>query len=229
VRTVIRLLVGSILTVWVLLSPTAAAAADWVLPLDGEPVVTRAFDPPAAPYGPGHRGVDLAGAPGQSVRAAGAGTIGYAAVLAGRGVVTVRHSDGLRTTYEPVSAAVQVGQAVQPGQPIGSLQTGHLGCPVSACLHWGLLRGEAYLDPMSLLSLGPIRLLPLPAFPDERPFAGNGAAAPAGDAVTGPAVTGPAEFAARDSTPAGRLSPAVTAVTGLAVGLVALLAPSRPP
>lgn len=135
-------------------------AAQWVSPLAGEPQVTRPFDPPATPYGSGHRGVDLASTPGAVVGAAGAGTIGYAAPLAGRGVVTVLHDGGLRTTYEPVTASVVAGQSVAAGQPIGSLETGHSGCPVAACLHWGLLRGEVYLDPMSLLRVGPVRLLP---------------------------------------------------------------------
>lgn len=67
------------------------------------PEVTRGFDPPDGPYRPGHRGVDLAAGPGTPVLAAGAGVVGYAGVLAGRGVVTVVHpGDGLRTTYEPV-------------------------------------------------------------------------------------------------------------------------------
>jgi hypothetical protein len=46
------------------------------------------------------------------------------------------------------------------GQVIGTLQAGHAGCPAPACLHWGLKRGETYLDPMLLLHHGPVRLLP---------------------------------------------------------------------
>lgn len=178
---------GAVLSACWLLAPTAALAAEWLLPLDGEPVVTRPFHPPATPYGPGHRGVDLAGSPGQSVRAAGDGTIGFAAPLAGRGVVTVLHSGGLRTTYEPVSAAVQVGQAVRAGHPIGALQAGHLGCPAAACLHWGLLRGEVYLDPMSLLSPGPIRLLPSAESPAMPRRAGDAAVTAAGGEAAVPA------------------------------------------
>ena len=49
------------------------------------------------------------------------------------------------------------------GAPIGLLLAGHPGCPagVSACLHWGLRRGAIYLDPLALLGLGRVRLLPL--------------------------------------------------------------------
>jgi hypothetical protein len=32
---------------------------------------------------------------------------------------------------------------------------------VEACLHWGLRRGETYLDPMTLLSPPRVRLLPM--------------------------------------------------------------------
>src|SRR5688500_11978557 len=85
----------------------AGGAFGW--PVDGARVVRR-FDPPPRPWLPGHRGTDLAAAPGSVVRAAGAGTIVFAGQVAGRGVVSVAHSGGLRTTYEPV-----VVRARRPG------------------------------------------------------------------------------------------------------------------
>jgi murein DD-endopeptidase MepM/ murein hydrolase activator NlpD len=129
----------------------------------GRPV--RRFDPPPHPWLPGHRGVDLAAAPSTVVRAAGAGTVIFAGELAGRGVVSVAHAGGLRTTYEPVTASVRAGDAVAAGDELGTLQGGHPGCPESACLHWGLRRGDRYLDPLALLGLGRVRLLPLPPTP----------------------------------------------------------------
>ncbi len=142
-------------------SPVAAGfAGSWVAPLPEPLTVTRPFDPPENPYAAGHRGVDLAGSPGQEVRAAGVGTVVYAGLLAGRGVVSVQHADGLRTTYEPVLASVAAGMPLALGQVIGTLQVGHAGCPAPACLHWGLKRGESYLDPMLLLDQRPVRLLP---------------------------------------------------------------------
>jgi len=131
----------------------------WLPPLPEPLKVTRPFQPPPARYAPGHRGVDLAGTPGQQVRAAGAGTVTWAGVIAGRGVVAVAHG-ALRTTYEPITAQVAKGQPVKAGDPIGALQRGHPGCPVAACLHWGLLRGEDYLDPLSLIRTH-VRLLPM--------------------------------------------------------------------
>jgi murein DD-endopeptidase MepM/ murein hydrolase activator NlpD len=127
----------------------------------------RGFDPPETPYGPGHRGVDLAARPHAVVRAAGAGRVGFAGMLAGRGVVTVIHAGGLKTTYEPVTASVTAGTRVERGDVLGQLETGHPGCREAACLHWGLRRGEEYLDPLALVGAERVRLLPLgtPAAP----------------------------------------------------------------
>jgi murein DD-endopeptidase MepM/ murein hydrolase activator NlpD len=104
--------------------------------------------------------VDLAAEPGAAVRAAGDGVILFAGVIAGRPVLSVSHTGGLRTTYEPVGARVKSGDRVAAGDPIGVLLAGHPGCPASACLHWGLRQGERYLDPLTLLGWAPVRLLP---------------------------------------------------------------------
>jgi murein DD-endopeptidase MepM/ murein hydrolase activator NlpD len=168
-------LLTAVLVAAVLLSPGAAAAtpapgppparsALWRAPLTGDLRVSRPFDPPATGYGPGHRGVDLASAPGQPVLAAGAGIVLFAGMVAGRPVVSILHADGLRTTYEPVLSSVRAGQAVARGSPIGRLLAGHAGCPAAACLHWGLIRGDTYLDPVLLLRPPRVRLLPLPLF-----------------------------------------------------------------
>lgn len=138
-----------------------APAGDYGWPVPGWPRVARAFDPPESSYGSGHRGVDLVVAPGSAVLAAGSGTVAFAGPLAGRGVVSVLHADGLRTTYEPVTTGVAVGAHVQRGDVLGVLEPGHPGCPAPACLHWGLRRGaEDYLDPLRLLGRWEVRLLP---------------------------------------------------------------------
>ena len=145
---------------WCALPSATSSAETWVAPLPEPLTVTRPFDAPANPYGSGHRGVDLAASPGQVIRAAGPGTVIYAGPLAGRGVISIQHADGLRTTYEPVQATIATGVQVLLGQVIGTLLAGHAGCPAAACLHWGLKGGEVYLDPLLLLSQGPVRLLP---------------------------------------------------------------------
>ena len=75
---------------------------DW--PLRPPPAVLRSFDAPSPNWNRGHRGVDLAGAPGQPVYAAGAATVVFAGLLAGRPVVSLAHPGGLHTSYEPVRA-----------------------------------------------------------------------------------------------------------------------------
>ncbi len=144
-----------------------------VWPLVPRPEVVAPFVPPASAWGAGHRGVDLLGRPGQVVRSAAAGTVRFAATLAGRGVVVVDHG-GVRTTYEPVTATVRRGQEVAEGQPIGRLQVAMSHCFPQACLHWGLLRGDTYLDPLSLVGAGPVRLLPWSGPPATTPVAGGG-------------------------------------------------------
>lgn len=142
-------------------APAPVAPTGWTAPLAGALPVTRPFEAPAHAYAPGHRGVDLGAAPGTPVLAAGDGVVVFAGMVAGRPVVSIDHADGLRTTYEPVPPSVGAGQRVALGSPVGTLASGHSGCPVEACLHWGLRRGRAYLDPLQLLSVPRVRLLPL--------------------------------------------------------------------
>jgi murein DD-endopeptidase MepM/ murein hydrolase activator NlpD len=141
-----------------------AARFGW--PLAPAPTVSRPFQPPSEPYGPGHRGVDLIGTEGQPVLAAGDGAVVYAGPLADRGVVSIDHPNGLRTSYEPVRASVRAGQLVRRGEPVGTLAAGHLGCRTETCLHWGLRRDGQYLDPLLLVRRVHVRLLPWPSDAD---------------------------------------------------------------
>ncbi len=138
-----------------------APATGFVLPLPAPPVVLTPFAPPPDRFGAGHRGVDLAAEVGAVVTAAGAGRVVFAGDLAGRGVVSIEHDGGVRTTYEPVAATVTPGVSVGAGQPIGTLQSGHPGCAPASCLHWGArLPDDVYLDPLALLRPWPVRLWP---------------------------------------------------------------------
>ncbi|MFT3877620.1 MAG: peptidoglycan DD-metalloendopeptidase family protein [Propioniciclava sp.] len=141
------------ITVVVGVPPAWASGAVW--PLRG--AVVRGFDPPEVAWGAGHRGVDVAGAVGAAVRAPRDGVISFAGAVAGRPVLVVDHGE-TRTTLEPVTAAVAVGRRVSAGEVIGHLSAGHA-CAAEACLHWGLKRGEEYLDPLVSVSDG-VRLLP---------------------------------------------------------------------
>lgn len=153
-------------------APGPRAALGW--PLLPAPAVVTAFDAPAGPYSAGHRGVDLAGPVGSSVLAAGDGVVAFAGMVAGRGVLSVDHAGGLRTTYEPVTALVRAGEPVVRGRVIGVLAWPGSHCLPQACLHWGLRRGGTYLDPLGLIGDRPVRLLPVwsagPSPPDRGPL-----------------------------------------------------------
>ncbi|MEO7980460.1 MAG: peptidoglycan DD-metalloendopeptidase family protein [Sporichthyaceae bacterium] len=138
-----------------------AGAGGWRLPLQPPATVVAGFAPPAGPYAPGHRGVDLGAAPAARVLAAGAGVVAFAGRVAGHGVVSVDHAGGLRTTYLPVTPAVHRGDPVQAGALLGLLAAAGSHCPPVACLHWGLRRGTTYLDPWGLLGAVRVRLLPV--------------------------------------------------------------------
>ncbi|MFV0254360.1 MAG: M23 family metallopeptidase [Beutenbergiaceae bacterium] len=128
-----------------------------------EPVagtVVSDFDAPSVPWASGHRGVDLAAAANAPVVAAADGVVAFAGTVAGRGVVSIDHADGIRTTYEPVLAAVSAGQSVAAGQVIGTVAAQGSHCDPNSCLHWGARVGQSYLDPLSLLGSVIIRLYP---------------------------------------------------------------------
>ncbi|CAM5649737.1 hypothetical protein SMICM304S_06328 [Streptomyces microflavus] len=97
-------------------------------------------EPPAGPYGPGHRGVDLGARPGSEVLAAATGRVSFAGRVAGRGVLVIELAGSgappLRTTYEPVRALVAKGDDVVAGRPVGMLEAGPFHC-AAGCLHWG--------------------------------------------------------------------------------------------
>ena len=149
--------------------PTTVPAIGPTWPVGLRPRVLRGWEPPATVYGPGHRGVDLAAPAGTPVRAVAPGRVAFAGRVAGRGVISVdlegTGDPPLRTTYEPVTAAVEEGEEVEPGEVIGTVDASGSHC-ATTCVHWGLRRGEGYLDPLSLLPpwllyRGPSRLLPL--------------------------------------------------------------------
>ncbi|MGW2467499.1 peptidoglycan DD-metalloendopeptidase family protein [Streptomyces bauhiniae] len=145
-----------------------ALARTW--PVGTRPAVLRGWEPPASVYAAGHRGVDLAAVPGAPVRAVAAGRVSYAGRVAGRGVVAVTLAGtSLRTTYEPVRAGVKTGAEVGAGEVVGTVEDTGSHCP-KACVHWGLLDGETYLNPLDLLppwllGHGPSRLLPVLGVP----------------------------------------------------------------
>lgn len=150
------------------LSTTAAAplpaSLAWGWPLAGRPAVVHGFDPPAKPWLSGHRGVDLAAEQGTAVMAPTDGVVSYSGVVVDREVLTITTDGGLRLSFEPVNSTLRAGDAVSRGQGIGVVAgpTHCDGPPDGSCLHWGVRRGEVYLNPLQfLMDLRPSILLPL--------------------------------------------------------------------
>lgn len=168
-------------------TPAVAAIPGGVPPITGAPVV-RDFDPPAAQWDAGHRGVDLGAPLGAIVRAPSAGLVTFARFLAGRPVLVIDHG-GVRTTLEPVRATVAVGTRVARGDPVGVVVAGGH-CASRVCLHWGLRRGDEYLNPLSMLRVD-VRLLSDAAAADIRAAAELAASTPGGTAgAEGPGASG---------------------------------------
>jgi hypothetical protein len=185
-----------------------AGSGQW--PLTPRPPVVSGFDPPATTYSEGHRGVDLGGRPGQPVHAAKAGRVAFAGRIAGRGVVVVDHG-AQRTTYEPVSAMVRVGEEVSAGTTIGQLELFGSHCFPAWCLHWGLIEGpDHYLDPLTLVGATPVILLPL----------GSGQVLGPAMAPGLPVTLGPARLDLRPTDPHAT-DPAPTSFGAFGLGLPA--------
>lgn len=129
----------------------------FTLPADGE--VVRLFLAPAVRWGAGHRGVDVTVTDGV-VRAPADGTVTWAGHVVDRGVLTITHAGGLRTSLEPVAALHPVGTTVGRGDPVALLEDRRHGRCTEACVHWGVRDGDVYVDPLRLLAPVTVRLLP---------------------------------------------------------------------
>ena len=132
-------------------------AARYRPPVDAP--VRDPFRPPACTWCAGNRGLEYETVPGTPVVASAAGTVTFAGPVARTLWVVVGHADGLRTSYGLLDAlAVAVGQRVAAGQVLGS---------AGSAVHFGVRRGDVYLDPALLLAgAAPVpRLVPLDAGP----------------------------------------------------------------
>ena len=141
----------------------ARASAGWLWPVIG-PVI-QGFDPPASPYGSGHRGIDIAAEVGTTVLAPAAGRVTFAGPVGGHLFMTIDHGGGLESTYSWLSGLiVRKGAVVARGQPIARTGWGHPTWPTPH-LHFGVKLLDVYVDPMDYLEPASvssfIRLAPL--------------------------------------------------------------------
>lgn len=138
-----------------------AENAPWQWPVDSFAEIVHDFDPPAQRWLPGHRGVDLAASADESVRAVDDGVVRFSGEIAGMGILSISHDDGLVSTYQPIDVVVSRGEVVSRGQIIGSVIEGPDHCAIRTCLHLGAKRGDTYLNPRLLLDSYQVVLLPL--------------------------------------------------------------------
>ena len=124
----------------------------YVPPVDA--IIVDHFRPPACRWCPGNRGIDYATVSGGPVTASAAGVVTFAGQVGGQLFVVVAHPDGLRTTYAFVqSIVVTVGERVAQGDIVATS---------ADRLHFGVRRGDVYLDPELLFegAVARARLVP---------------------------------------------------------------------
>ena len=92
-----------------------------------------------------------------------AGEVYFAGTVVDRPVLSIRHPDGLLSSFEPVTSPLTAGDVVRRGDRVGTLEPGH--CP-AVCLHFGVRLHGQYVSPLKYLSgiphsvLLPVRPLP---------------------------------------------------------------------
>ncbi len=129
--------------------PVARPGAAHAVPLYGN--VVRIYDAPPDPYAPGHRGVDVSAPLGTLVRASAVGVVSFAGNVAGNRTVTVDHGGGLLTSYSFLgSLSVSKGTAVEQGEPVGTMGSGHPGSSLPPHVHLSARRDGVYFDPLEL-------------------------------------------------------------------------------
>jgi murein DD-endopeptidase MepM/ murein hydrolase activator NlpD len=123
--------------------------------------VVRGFDARAGPYGPGHRGIDIAAPSGAIARAPAAGKVVFAGPVAGTTWVSLLVAPGVRVTLGPLLGP-STAERVRRRDPLGRVGPGHhVG---GATLHLSLRVDGVYVDPLAYLVDRPRpRLAPLSA------------------------------------------------------------------
>ncbi|MEE8476450.1 MAG: M23 family metallopeptidase [Myxococcota bacterium] len=121
-------------------------AFDW--PANGK--VTSGF---GMRRGKAHRGIDIAGYRGKTVRAAAAGTVIFSGQKGDYGrVVILKHAGSYKTVYaHNMDTFVLEGAEVEPGQPIADM--GATGNSTGPHLHFEVRIEDRALDPLACLPI----------------------------------------------------------------------------
>ncbi|MDP3209121.1 MAG: M23 family metallopeptidase [Rhodoglobus sp.] len=127
--------------------PAAASAPLWSWPVDSPRAIMRGYVAPATPYSAGHRGIDIR-APSEVLRAPSDGIVHFAGFVVDRPVLSIRHGDGVISSFEPVVASLTAGDVVSRGDIVGTIMPGHCTGP---CVHMGVRIHGQYVSPLNWL------------------------------------------------------------------------------
>lgn len=142
--------------------PASADETGWRWPTSGGASdLIRPFQAPITRYGTGHRGIDLQATVGQPIFSLAAGTVLFSGLVARTPTLVLDHGGGLRSTYQPITTTLKVGDLVKTGEVLGVVGVGSH-CLHRVCLHFGVKNASGYLDPLKLLRRTSPVLLPLP-------------------------------------------------------------------
>lgn len=99
-----------------------------------------------------HQGIDIGASHGSSIWAAASGTVVTASYNSAMGnYVVISHGNGLSTVYEHCSALyVSAGDYVSQGTTIAAV--GSTGISTGAHLHFGVMEGGSYVNPLYYVS-----------------------------------------------------------------------------
>ena len=136
--------------------PSPDGAGSWQWPVVGGNRIVRPFVAPATKYSAGHRGIDIEALPSGEVVSPADGIVHFAGVVVDRPVVSIRHPDGVISSFEPVLSTLAEGTAVARGSPIGIAGAGH--CDAS-CIHVGVRVYGEYVSPLVYLGSVPRAVL----------------------------------------------------------------------
>lgn len=147
-------------------SNTSNSAADrqcrtrMVLPV-ADAHISKPFDPPSVRWATGHRGVDITAETGAVLIAPDDGVISFNGTVAGKDVISIKHADGLTSTFEPAHSDLETGAPVFRGKPFGVADGSSDHC-LDFCVHWGVMDAyDDYLDPSTLILPRTIALKPV--------------------------------------------------------------------
>ncbi len=125
------------------------ASVTWTWPVSPPRMIVRPYIAPPTPYAAGHRGIDVGVGDGESlVFSPDDGAVHFAGMVVDRPVLSIRHSGGLISSFEPVTTELVADDVVRRGEVVGVLQAGHCSRP---CLHFGVRRHGQYLSPLNFL------------------------------------------------------------------------------